>query len=160
MSYEGYEEYLCTEGHYSSYSCWQDRPTVCGVYGCTKPLVLRHAVDETNGFGKPAQKVEIGWEDVPMKDHYGNAYFVKNLRFSPPVEGSKWNKILTEAEQAAKWAEWEAERAVFLDPPDKYRIYSGRTLLFTCDTEAEMVEKYDEFLSQEVPDLTGYNPIQ
>lgn len=58
MSYEGYDEGLCEDGHYHSWDCWDDPPAKClartteGV--CGKELVWSHSVDQTNGEGEVA----------------------------------------------------------------------------------------------------------
>lgn len=45
MSYEGYEEYLCANGHLRTCDCWNPL-TSCS---CGEPFVFRHSVNETNG---------------------------------------------------------------------------------------------------------------
>ena len=161
MSYEGDIEFLCARGHYHRVdSTLPDRET-CGVHGCTEPLQWHHAINLTNGCDErypgtvAAPKTNIGWDDVPMTDHHGNKYFLQNQRFEP---GDHWAKVPTAEERAA----WEAEQArrwaPFAEPADKYRIYSGTTLLFTCDPEAEAEAKYEEYLVAEVADLSMYPP--
>lgn len=47
MSYEGYEQYLCEDGHYSQVDCWDaEDHSVCH---CGKPIVWWNGVDTTNG---------------------------------------------------------------------------------------------------------------
>ena len=56
MSYEGYEQYLCANGHLRVYDCW-DIPPYEGVENpdevincnCGAPLVFHHSVNTTNG---------------------------------------------------------------------------------------------------------------
>lgn len=51
MSYEGYTEYLCKNGHYWAVDVYCE----CGVPECSEcggPYVWRHSVDETNGVVK------------------------------------------------------------------------------------------------------------
>lgn len=57
MSYEGYVQVLCANGHYSTYDCWDDPfglgygeetvNPICNV--CGAKLVWRNGVDITNG---------------------------------------------------------------------------------------------------------------
>lgn len=56
MSYEGYVQVLCANGHYSTYDCWDDpfviyddseETPICKV--CGARLVWRNGVDTTNG---------------------------------------------------------------------------------------------------------------
>lgn len=47
MSYEGYEQYLCEDGHYITADCFDSGDyTVCH---CGKPIVWWNSVNETNG---------------------------------------------------------------------------------------------------------------
>lgn len=50
MSYEGYDEYLCTRGHLRVFDCRDDSKGLCS---CGAELVFVHAVDETNCDGEP-----------------------------------------------------------------------------------------------------------
>ena len=57
MSYEGYEEGLCENGHYHSWDCYGDPPATCDVAMgkdtvCGKELVWCNSVDQTNGDGE------------------------------------------------------------------------------------------------------------
>lgn len=82
MGYNGYTEYLCAKGHYSTCDC-RDSLTACQTEGCDAALTYRHAVDETNGLDEndpaacPAPKKEIGFQDAWHDDHYGNRYATK-----------------------------------------------------------------------------------
>ena len=51
MSYEGYTEYLCKDGHYSTSDCWCENLS-CPI--CNKEVVWKHEVDQTNDEGNPA----------------------------------------------------------------------------------------------------------
>lgn len=50
MSYEGYEQYLCADGHYWTGDCWSawdaEKPS-CPY--CKKPATFSNSVDQTNG---------------------------------------------------------------------------------------------------------------
>lgn len=48
MSYEGYTEYLCANGHHFTVDCYDVAPPGCPR--CSSPLAWEHAVDETNGY--------------------------------------------------------------------------------------------------------------
>lgn len=91
MSYEGYSEHLCGEGHY----------TATGAYyfeegcPCGKPFVFSHSVDQTNGVEYDEEEVPLpstipypfkgdGFTDIWKKDHYGNKYALKRLKFKIP----------------------------------------------------------------------------
>jgi hypothetical protein len=164
MSYEGDEEYLCAGGHYQRTGHFREQPRVCGQHGCSARIEWHHSIDHTNGFDErdpgtfSAPTVEVGWNDIPMTDHYGNAYFLKHIR-GQPAPGSSWTKVPTDEEIAALEAEWERKRAVFAEPSDKHRIFSGAKLLFATDSEEESNQKYTEYLEQNLPDLSAYGPI-
>ena len=95
MSYEGYTEMLCEQGHrlcVESYN-WDHEPSHCPV--CNGKMVFRHEVDQTNGIewdenGIPLPHTvsypfeEDGWDDEWLEDHYGNRYAKKILRYKIP----------------------------------------------------------------------------
>lgn len=92
MSYEGFREHLCTNGHYSECDCY-DRITQCPVEGCGAEIQYEHGVDTTNGYDERhsdtcrAPKTESGFEDRWHTDHYGNRYATKVMRFEPAGNG-------------------------------------------------------------------------
>lgn len=47
MSYEGYIERLCANGHLSNVDCYEDAPNTCVI--CQAPIAWERNVDETNG---------------------------------------------------------------------------------------------------------------
>lgn len=49
MSFEGYYEYLCSEGHYFCFDAYDEEPDNCPY--CESHITVRHLVDETNGYG-------------------------------------------------------------------------------------------------------------
>jgi len=66
MSYEGYEEYLCKNGHHWSEDCYMapDKP-ICP--DCKEPHIWRHSVDQTNGIIEDCP----GTMSYPLEvDHY------------------------------------------------------------------------------------------
>jgi hypothetical protein len=103
MSYEGYEEYLCENGHHMERDVYDIRSVTECEY-CKGKLLWRHSVDQTNGFGQhrhnaclneeeydhsyfdePAPVVELGYEDQWHEDHYGNKYATKVMLYSPDL---------------------------------------------------------------------------
>jgi hypothetical protein len=55
MSYEGYQVFMCPDGHYCAKDVWDpDEPALCGdvvnLVPCGKPLSFVGGVDETNGL--------------------------------------------------------------------------------------------------------------
>lgn len=96
MSYEGYVEFLCPDGHH-----WEVDSGVLS-YGedaevnqcvvcpqCKKKAVWVCTVDQTNGADDelpetlPGWKHEIGFDDLWTTDHYGNKYAVKVMKYEP-----------------------------------------------------------------------------
>ncbi len=94
MSYEGYEEKLCENGHLSSCDAYKQKNIdTCGF--CKKSFVFIHNVDETNGpfyldDGTPHPDTipypfkEIGFDDDWKEDYYGNRYAKKVPRYEIP----------------------------------------------------------------------------
>lgn len=157
MSYEGFNEYVCLNGHYFTADPYY-QSTVCP---CGAINHWFHTVDQTNGMDEQcpntfcAPKTEIGWDDIPCQDHYGNKYFLKNSRYQP--EGPEWTKLPTTPEEiAAEQAKIDAQEAEYqfwLLPPNKLRIFSGRELLWAGDSEEEWNALYDKYLAEGKPDL-------
>lgn len=94
MSYEGYEQYLCENGH-----LWEEAAYftislhVCPV--CRSRAVFCHSVDETNGIeydenNKPYPHTipypfkQIGCEDIECVDKYGNKYYLDRPIYEIP----------------------------------------------------------------------------
>lgn len=94
MSYEGYTEYLCEKGHYLARDVYAD--ALASLCTCGARLAFVHEVDETNGEDEelpdtmPAPKEEIGFDDIPCADHYGNRFFTKRMRYRPI---SDWHEL-------------------------------------------------------------------
>ena len=58
MSYEGYTEALCEDGHYHTWDAYWDPPALC--IECGKSLVWFNEVDQTNGDGEDMKaKLEV-----------------------------------------------------------------------------------------------------
>lgn len=88
MSYEGYEEFLCVNGHHSIVDAFDDDPTCCPQ--CGARLAYRHSVDETNG-------VEEGLPDTMPAPTRVVAYEVRTIRVPLHVPVSEWVKIAEES---------------------------------------------------------------
>lgn len=101
MSYEGYSEHLCENGHISNFNQYFTpiEGTLCNI--CNGIFVFVHHVDETNGVefdqeGNPYLNTipypfqEIGFDNDWKEDHYGNKYAIKILRYKiPKKEGEE-----------------------------------------------------------------------
>ncbi|BDD79430.1 hypothetical protein [Burkholderia phage FLC8] len=101
MSYEGYTEYLCDNGHYWTVRASNENFEGRAAQGmfcvhCGYPFAFLSKVDQTNGTMEnvpstfEAPKIEFGWEDVPKKDHWGNPYCEKRSLFLPDVLSRRW----------------------------------------------------------------------
>jgi hypothetical protein len=70
MSYEGFEQYLCENGHYHTFDAYEDVPKSCPF--CDKRWAWRHSVDQTNGEirgcpgTRPVRLKQIGEEEVTI----------------------------------------------------------------------------------------------
>lgn len=102
MSYEGYEEFLCQNGHYWTVDAMtmihgdneeKDKARICAV--CHHKAVYVASVDETNGVDvdipetMPAPKKLIGYTDIPCTDHHGNKYFGKANCYEPVFDNPR-----------------------------------------------------------------------
>lgn len=98
MSYEGYEEFLCENGHYYTAACAFESESTAKCPHCKKKTKWWNAVDQTNGMDEDvpatmsAPKKEIGFDDKWKEDHYGNKYAVKILKFEP--DSDRWRKFV------------------------------------------------------------------
>lgn len=101
MSYEGFTEYLCDNGHYwtvrageKDFEGQESQKMFC--VHCGYPFAFFSEVDQTNGVGEEAPgsfeapKIEYGWEDIPKKDHWGVSYSEKRPLFLPDVRSRRW----------------------------------------------------------------------
>ena len=53
MSYEGYTQYLCKKGHYTTKDCYYDDLKSCPT--CKEEIVWQEMVDTTNDEGNPTK---------------------------------------------------------------------------------------------------------
>lgn len=97
MSYEGYEQYLCTNGHYwtldaitSRYGSYPKEMYQCTF--CKAPAVWMNDVDQTNGCDDSHPEccdyvtLEV---DMPVETHAcscGNVHAVKPPTYKIPVD--------------------------------------------------------------------------
>jgi hypothetical protein len=119
MSYEGYTQVLCKNGHYHTYDCYtwscicdtswdidkqEPREWKCPI--CQASLAWRNGVNLTNGSfevnpetGKEeridgyVELEENGFEDVWHEDHYGNKYVTKLMHYKVPDEGERYERL-------------------------------------------------------------------
>jgi hypothetical protein len=95
VSYSGYREFLCANGHYARTDCWDDDPSECSF--CKAKIAQRNSVDTTNGqnddeaWSMPAAKHPAGFDDKWHQDHYGNRYATKVLKYKP--KGEQWRTV-------------------------------------------------------------------
>ena len=98
MFYEGINEYICSEGHYSVEDIYYSSG-FCSV--CNKSAVFCCSVDYTNGYEEDnpqthyGTKEEISYDDVWKIDHYGNKYALKLKKYKP-INGpglNEWKKL-------------------------------------------------------------------
>ena len=113
MSFEGYYEIICEQGHlstvdvydfYDTRNGWVTDPrNACSK--CGKPIAFTRLVDLTNGFDENDlsswSSTQAGFlaglphEDIWKEDHYGNKYAVKVLRYRPTqaaLDQGEWRK--------------------------------------------------------------------
>jgi hypothetical protein len=63
MSYEGYVQYLCKEGHSTEKDCYEDDLRICR---CGSPIVWRNGVDVTNGSFEGRKRID-GYVNLKIK---------------------------------------------------------------------------------------------
>lgn len=106
MSYEGYEEFICENGHHWTVDASEllhgtnkQRKSAFVCPHCKKKAQYHCRVDETNGIDHedvttlPGPKNEVGFDDLQCKDHYGNKYFVKRKQFAPDLASGRWTTL-------------------------------------------------------------------
>lgn len=133
MSYEGYAEYLCVNGHHSSVDAYSDNLRWCNY--CGEALRYRHAVDQTNGtspaskdpkcYTRSAPKTEIGADLLWRTDKFGNPYATEVFKYKPARNrsGDIWGELsqraLTHREEDARnkiKEKWELDTKVPVAP--------------------------------------------
>jgi hypothetical protein len=105
MSYEGYIEFLCEEGHYwtadanvFSYGSMEERREAFKCKICAKSVKYIARVDETNGIDETdpytmqAPKELLGYTDIPCTDHHGNKYFTRAKRYKPVESNPEYQR--------------------------------------------------------------------
>lgn len=92
MSYSGFREFICENGHYQREGCWEDDPSEC--FFCKAKIAFSNSVDQTNGqnadepWSMPGAKDQVGFDDNWFEDHYGNRYAKQIPRYAP--KGDQW----------------------------------------------------------------------
>lgn len=107
MSYEGRDEFLCEKGHYwvhdagiMAYASDDVREKALHCPICEEIARYHCAIDDTNGYSPEdprtfkGPKEEVGFDDLPKEDHYGNKYFEKILKYKPVLEGARWRVLI------------------------------------------------------------------
>ena len=90
MSYQGYTEYLCEDGHYWTQDAFDDPVVSCVVSGCPRPVAWTHEVDQTNGTD-PNEPWSLPTElevDEPMQTetcNLGHVHVVRPPRYKIPT---------------------------------------------------------------------------
>lgn len=70
MSYEGYEQLICANGHYAERDCYEDCDAPCNV--CGAEIADRRSVDQTNDSGNPGDievVTEAEYNECPTCGH-------------------------------------------------------------------------------------------
>lgn len=97
MSYEGYTEFLCKNGHYYCVDIHAPAGEVCPI--CGEKAAYSSEVDLTNGenendpYSMPAPRKLIGYSDEWRLDHYGNRYAIKHGLYAPKMGSKRWKSI-------------------------------------------------------------------
>lgn len=87
MSFEGFYQMLCSNGHLTEYDVYDDRGSCCRHEFCRKPYEMEHLVDTTNGIDEDfistrrASVELIGQDDHWLTDRYGTFYSVSVPRY-------------------------------------------------------------------------------
>jgi hypothetical protein len=80
MSYEGYTQKLCANGHLREANCYDDFAETCG---CGAPFVWSHEVDETNCEGEP-YPLEFDKAAVTEVCNMGHHHVVRECTYKIP----------------------------------------------------------------------------
>ena len=106
MSYEGYEEYICPNGHYWAEDALNlvhasknevQKFTTCRI--CNQYAQYECSVDQTNGvelenpWTLSGPKSEIGFQEQECRDHRGNVFYQKIPLYKPDVESGRWREF-------------------------------------------------------------------
>ncbi len=85
MSYEGYVQQLCVNGHLSSRDAYDESPEEC--YHCKKNIIWTHHVDQTNGdeWAFKIQLEEISCIKAEACAHCGVAKIVEPAKYKIPT---------------------------------------------------------------------------
>jgi hypothetical protein len=87
MSFEGYYEFLCQNGHHAACDVYAPEPKKCRVCGAS--MAWQNMVDQTNGEDRqdpvtmPGKKRELGADDTWHTDHHGNKFAKAHQRYKP-----------------------------------------------------------------------------
>jgi len=103
MSYEGYEEFICKNKHYYTVDAMNFVHGIGTIKcpHCGADPKFQCSVDVTNGcyedepWTMDGPKTEVGFEDIPHEDHYGNKYFTKLAHYEPVLNTDRWGEVET-----------------------------------------------------------------
>lgn len=103
MSYEGYEQFLCADGHYWTTDAlfWGEEKPPCP--SCKKPAVLCNSVDQTNGPDVGRMLFE---EVAPAKTctcKCGNVHETESARLKPKIDPKTHKPIRVNDEDLMNW---------------------------------------------------------
>jgi|TARA_Y100000310_G_scaffold146443_1_gene145773 hypothetical protein len=92
MSYEGYEEYICVGGHYSTADCYSplDRCPICGGR-----FTYWNSVNQTNGVDEDSPETMSAPTKRTMLG--GEWKYVPRFRYKP--DSDRWREYTKEDEE-------------------------------------------------------------
>ena len=90
MSYEGFTQVLCANGHLREFDCWNSPMMFCPC--CGKPFVWRHEVDETNCEGVRAD-LEIAVPEQREWCDMGHVHVTREVTYKIPKTNDAVNPI-------------------------------------------------------------------
>ena len=91
MSYEGYSQVLCANGHLRAFDCYADNGDLedLGACGCGAPFVYRNMVDETNGMildeaHTCPRKFEVNTPELTELCNLGHGHVIREVTYKIP----------------------------------------------------------------------------
>lgn len=85
MSYEGYEQWLCGQGHLTIYDCYESPERLnwkCPV--CQSGVALVDCVDQTNDSGNPMKFEVFIPAEICHCEKCGNQHVIEPTRYVVP----------------------------------------------------------------------------
>ena len=91
MSYEGFSQVLCSNGHLRVFDCWNDNGSLdeLGKCDCGASFVYRNMVDETNGIIEDEPKTmsrefEIQTPEELLNCNLGHTHVIREVTYKIP----------------------------------------------------------------------------